>query len=332
MRLAVVGATGLVGRTMVAVLEERNFPVKELSLYASGAGDGEEIVFKDTPHGVQDVKNADWQRLDFALFALDTPLAKEYVPQARAHCLVIDNSSAYRLDPEVPLVVPEVNPHEAKKHKNLIANPNCTTIQMVVVLAPLDRAVPLKRAVLASYQSVSGAGRDALEELQFEEETLACGMIVTKEEKSALPRQIAGNCIPQIGEFADNGYSGEENKVIAETKRILGRPDLAVTATCVRVPVHVGHAEAVNAEFEKEMTPEQAKKILTEAPGVKLWGKDYPTQLDAAGQDLTLVGRVRKDPSVPFGLDLWIVADNVRKGAATNAVQIAELLLRSGIS
>ena len=272
---------------------------------------------------------ASFDGLDVAFFALDENLTHKYVPKAMKHCLVIDKSSAYRLKEDVPLVVPEVNPEQVARHKNLIATPNCTTIPLVMVLAPLHRKFGLQRVILSSYQSASGAGRDAVDEYYYETEFIALRRAVERPDDSPFPIQLADNVIPQIGKFQGDGYSVEEHKTMSETRKILALPGLAITATCVRVPVAVGHALSVAAEFAEPVSPKQAHDVLAKASGVEVLNPEcYPTPVEAAGRDEVLVGRIRKDSSNPRGLVLWICTDNLRKGAATNAVQIAELALR----
>lgn len=327
--VAVFGATGLVGENMVRILEERNFPVGNLYLFSSERSEGKTMVFKDTEVEVLSDFDEFLGKIDIALFAIDSGLSREFAPKVKERAVIIDNSNAFRLDPAVPLIVPEVNPEAIKNHKNLIANPNCSTIQMVVALYPLHRYSKIKKIFVATYQSVSGKGRDALEELQFEVEEQAVGEPIKKSEDSVFPHQISGNCIPEIDQFQDNGYTLEETKMLFETRKIMGDETIDVSATCVRVPVFIGHAEAVSVEFEGVITPEKALELLSEAPGVVVYKdpRDYPVPAAVAGKDDVYVGRVRKDLVFKDGLALWIVADNVRKGAATNAVQIAERLL-----
>jgi aspartate-semialdehyde dehydrogenase len=328
--VAILGATGLVGETLTGILAERKFPVKELHLFASEASAGSKVKFQDREVTVAALNDADFAKCDVVFSALDENLSQKVLPKAVKHCLVIDKSSAFRLKEDVPLVVPEVNGAKIACHKNLIATPNCTTIPLVMVLAPLGCQFGLKRVVVASYQSASGAGRDALEQYRYENEFLALDQAPDKAGTSPFPRQLAGNVIPQIGSFGHDGYTGEERKLIDETRKILERPDLAVTVTCVRVPVAVGHGLAVVVELEKKATPKQVRAVLDDAPGLEVAdGEDYPTPLDAAGRDEVLVGRIRKDTASETGINCWVVSDNLRKGAALNAVQIAELALKS---
>jgi len=327
--IGIIGATGLVGEKVIRVLEERNFPVKKLYLYSSEKSKGIRVKFHSDEIEVNVLNKESFTNLDIAFFALEENLAKEWIPIAQKECVVIDKSSAYRLDKSVPLVVPEVNAEKIKEHKNLIANPNCTTIPLVVVLAPLQKAFGLKRVIVSSYQSVSGAGRDALNEFIYETEFLACGEEIKKDPDSVFSAPIAGNIIPQIGSFDKQGYTSEEKKVIEETRKILELPDLLISATCVRVPVKIGHSEAVNIQFEKSIKVDDVIKILESAPGIKVYGDDkYPMPIDAEEKDEVFVGRIRKDTAFENGVALWIVTDNLRKGAATNAVQIAEEILK----
>ncbi len=331
-KVAVAGATGAVGQQMVACLEERDFPVAELRPLASERSLGKTVTFKGKEIPVEVLTKDSFEGIEIALFSAGGAISKEYAPiAARAGAVVVDNSSAWRMDPEVPLVVPEVNPQDIGLYKKtgIIANPNCSTIQMVVVLKPLHDAARIKRVVVSTYQAVSGTGQKAVEELASQVTALLTNKeVVTK----VYPHRIAFNCFPHIDVFLENGYTKEEMKMVNETRKIMGDDSIAVTATTVRVPVFYGHSESVNIETERKLTPEEARAILAKAPGVKVVddpGKNaYPMPLDAAGQDLTLVGRIREDFSVKNGLNLWVVADNVRKGAATNAVQIAEILIR----
>lgn len=324
-RIAIAGATGLVGETLLRVLESRSFPIEELRLFASAQSQGRKLKFRNKELLVEDIAAASFADLDFAFFALSEDLTGKYLPEARKHCLVIDKSSTYRLKPDVPLVVPEVNREEITRHQNLIATPNCTTIPLVLVLSPLHKKFGLKSVVVSSYQSASGAGREGLIELGYETEFLALNRTVERLKTSPFPVQLADNVIPQISKFRPDGYSGEEHKLMAETKKILKLPELMISATCVRVPVRIGHALSVSARFEQALTPDKVIKLLTQAEGLKVSDRDsYPTPIDCVGSDDVFVGRVRKDFSCANGLSLWIVTDNLRKGAATNAVQIAE--------
>jgi aspartate-semialdehyde dehydrogenase len=328
----VVGATGAVGQQMVACLEERKFPVAELKPLASERSIGKSVTFKGQVIPVEVLTPTSFAGVEIALFSAGGSISKEYGPIAAASgAVVVDNSSAWRMDPEIPLVVPEVNPKDISLYTNrgIIANPNCSTIQMVVVLQPLHAAARIKRVVVSTYQAVSGTGQKAVDELSAQTRALYNNQEVVKK---VYPHRIAFNVLPHIDVFLENGYTKEEMKMVLETQKIMGDESIEVTATTVRVPVFYGHSEAVNIETEKKLTPEEARKILAKAPGVKVVDDpakfQYPMPLDAAGQDFTLVGRIREDFSIKNGLNLWVVADNLRKGAATNAVQIAEILAR----
>ena len=334
--VAVCGATGVVGREMIRVLEDRNFPVRSIKLLASERSRGKTLKFRGEDIPVEVLTEDSFGGVEIALFSAGGNTSKRFAPAAAAAgCVVIDNSSAWRMDPEVPLVVPEVNPHDLKWHKGIIANPNCSTIQMVVVLKPLHDAAKIRRVVVSTYQAVSGAGSAAINELRDQTAALIEGR---EYPPSVFPHQIAFNVIPQIPQkdaFGDNGYTTEEMKMVNETKKIMGDPSIMVTATTVRVPVYIGHSESVNVETEKKLTVVQARELLGEAPGVVVQDDPaaqlYPLPVNAAGRYETFVGRIREDISHPSALDLWIVADNLLKGAASNAVQIAEELLRSGL-
>lgn len=332
-RVVVVGATGNVGREMLNVLAEREFPIDELAAVASSRSMGDEIEFGETGQmlKVRNVEHFDFTGWDIALFSAGSDVSKVYAPKAAAAgCVVIDNSSLYRMDPDVPLVVPEVNPDaiDGYKSKMIIANPNCSTAQLVVALKPLHDAARIKRVVVATYQSVSGAGKQGMDELFEQSRNIFVG---DSSEPVKFTKQIAFNVIPHIDSFLDDGSTKEEWKMVVETKKILDAK-IKVTATCVRVPVFVGHSEAVNLEFEDEISAEQAQELLREAPGVMLIDKredgGYVTPVECVGDGATFVSRVREDSTVDNGLSLWCVSDNLRKGAALNAVQIAELLGR----
>ena len=331
-RVAVVGATGAVGQQMVACLAERNFPVAHLVPLASERSVGKTVTFLGKEIPVEELTKDSFDGVEIALFSAGGGISKEYGPiAARAGAVVVDNSSAWRMDPEVPLVVPEVNPHDIGLYTKtgIIANPNCSTIQMVVALKPLHDAARIKRVVVSTYQAVSGTGQKAVDELAEQVRALlSCQATKNK----VYPHRIAFNCLPHIDVFLENGYTKEEMKMVDETVKIMGDDTIKVTATTVRVPVFYGHSEAVNIETERKLTPDEARRILAKAPGVKVVDNpaknEYPMPLDAAGQDLTLVGRIREDFSIANGLNFWVVADNLRKGAATNAVQIAEILIR----
>jgi aspartate-semialdehyde dehydrogenase len=331
-RVCVVGATGVVGQEMMKVLEERNFPVKDLKLLASERTAGTELEFKGEGLKVQVLREDSFKGIEIGLFSAGGPISQQFAPIAsKEGCVVIDNTSAFRMDPEVPLVVPEVNAHAIADytHKGIIANPNCSTIQMVVVLKPIHDVAKIKRVVVSTYQSVSGTGKEAIREL--EKQTLA--IFNQKEiQCEVYPHQIAFNCLPHIDVFSENGYTKEEIKMINETKKIMEDESIAVTATTVRVPVFYCHSESVNIETAKKITPEEVRQILAQAPGVMVVDNpkknEYPLAVYAAGKDETFVGRIREDPSIENGIDMWIVSDNIRKGAALNAVQIAEILVQ----
>ncbi len=335
-RFAIVGATGAVGREMLNILSERGLNLEGIKLLASSRSAGTEIEVEGTNYTVEALTTNSFEDVDIALFSAGGAVSKEFGPiAAKAGAIVIDNSSAWRMDDEVPLIVPEVNADKLRealvKHKGegfIIANPNCSTIQLAVVLKPILEAAGLKRVVLSTYQSVSGAGQKGLDELW--DQSLA---IFNQEEVKVqkFPHQIAFNCIPQIDDFLENGNTKEEQKMINETRKILGVSDLRITATAVRVPVFYSHSESVNIETERELSAEAAKALLERSPGILMFDEPkelrYPQAIDIAGTDATYVGRLRKDESVEHGLNLWIVADNLRKGAALNAIQIAEIIL-----
>ncbi|MHB8870604.1 MAG: aspartate-semialdehyde dehydrogenase [Thermoleophilia bacterium] len=332
-RVAVVGATGAVGQEMRSILSQRGFPVSELLPLASKRSAGIELEFGDKCLECRELTEDSFEGVDIALFSAGAEISRTYAPIARAAgCVVIDNSSAWRMDPEVPLVVPEVNPGDAAGHRGLIANPNCSTIQMVVALKPLHDEARIARVVVSTYQAVSGTGSEAIGELIRQSDELLEGMAP---QIQVYPYQIAFNCLPQIDVFLEDGSTKEEQKMVDETKKIMGDDALAVTATCVRVPVENGHSEAVNVEFASPLTPERARELLSAAPGIVVADDPtaglYPMPITATGTDPVYVGRIRRDPTVPHGLNLWVVADNLRKGAALNAVQIAELLVAEGL-
>jgi aspartate-semialdehyde dehydrogenase len=330
--VAVVGATGAVGEQMREVLEERHFPVGELRLLASERSAGQFLPFQNKQIRVEILNEDSFADIDIGLFSAGGAVSAKYAPIAvGAGAVVVDNTSFFRMEPDIPLVVPEVNAKEIGNYKNrgIIANPNCSTIQMVVALKPLHDAARIKRIVVSTYQSVSGAGRKAMEELSQQVAALFNGKEIEKEK---FPHQIAFNCIPHIDAFMDGGYTKEEWKLINETRKIFNEPLLPITATTVRVPVFCSHSESVNVETEQKLTATQAKALLREAPGIVVADEPqadvYPMAIDAVGKDATYVGRIRDDDSVANGLNLWVVADNLRKGAALNAVQIAEILIR----
>ncbi|MCE5333904.1 MAG: aspartate-semialdehyde dehydrogenase [Desulfobacteraceae bacterium] len=331
-KVAVVGATGAVGNLMVQVLEERSFPVSEIKLLASARSVGKTLSFRGKQYPVEELKEDSFEGIQVALFSAGGSVSKKFAPcAAKSGAVVIDNSSAWRMDPKVPLVVPEVNPDAALGHSGIIANPNCSTIQMVVALKPIYDAVGIKRIVVTTFQAVSGTGKRAIEELRTQVAEIANGR---EPKREIYPHQIAFNCFPHIGAFLDNGFSEEEMKMVNETKKIFSDPAIRVCATTVRIPVVYGHSESVNIETGKPIEVEEVRRLLSGFPGVKVIDDPskavYPVPLQAAGTDDTYVGRIRKDPSVENGLAMWVVADNIRKGAATNAVQIAEVLLSRG--
>jgi aspartate-semialdehyde dehydrogenase len=324
-RIGIAGATGLVGETLLRILEAGPHRIEDLRLFASAKSAGMKLKFRDREYEVKEVDPDGFADLDVAFFCLEADLAKKLVPQVAKHCPVIDKSSEFRLKPDVPLVVPEVNPDSLKGHRNVIANPNCTTIPLVVAVNPLHRRFGLEKLWIASYQSVSGAGKSAVEQLQYEAEFVALRRQPDSKGRPLGP-QIADNVIPQIADFDAHGNTGEETKTIRESAKILGLPDLKVNSTCVRVPVSVGHALAVTCRFAQAVKVKDALHVLKDAPGVILRsGNDYATPIDCRGNDSVFVSRVRQGAE-PEELSLWIVTDNLRKGAATNAVQIAELL------
>ena len=332
-RVAVVGATGNVGRELLNILAERQFPLDEVAAVASARSTGDVIEFGDSGEKltVKNLEHFDFSGWDMALFSAGGSVSKAHAPRAAAAgCTVIDNSSYFRMDPDVPLIVPEVNAHaiDGYRARNIIANPNCSTAQLVVALKPLHDAAKIRRVVVATYQSVSGTGKGAMDELFNQSRNIFVG---DPSEPQIYPKQIAFNVIPQAGDFLDDGSTTEEWKLVVETKKILD-PAIKVSATCVRVPVFVGHSEAVNIEFEEEISAKEAQDILRESPGVMLVDKreagGYVTPIECVGDYATFVSRVREDPTVDNGLSLWVVSDNLRKGAALNAVQIAELLGR----
>ena len=331
-KVVVVGATGNVGREMLNILAERQFPVDEIAVLASRKSLGTEVSFGDTTLTTNDLATFDFTGWDMALFAVGSEATKEYAPKAAATgCVVIDNSSLYRYDPEIPLIVPEVNPDAITMYsnKNIIANPNCSTAQMVVALKPIHDRAKIKRVVVSTYQSVSGSGKDAIDELWDQTK----GMYVPGQEKApkVYPKQIAFNVIPHIDVFLDSGDTKEEWKMIVETKKIID-PSIKVTATCVRVPVFVGHSESINVETEEFLDEDEARDILRESPGILVVDKredgGYVTPVECVGDFATFISRIRQDVTVENGLNMWCVSDNLRKGAALNAVQIAELLGR----
>jgi len=329
--VAVVGATGAVGTEMIEVLEERKFPVTRLVPLASTRSAGGMVTFGGNEVPIEVLTKDSFAGVNIALFSAGAELSREFAPIAvKAGAVVIDNSAAWRMAPEVPLVVPEVNAHDIQRHKGIIANPNCSTIQMVVALKPLHDEARIKRIVVTTFQSVSGTGKDAMDELMAECQDL---LSFKSASPKVYPYQIAFNCLPHIDDFLPSGYTKEEMKMVHETRKIMGDQSIHVTATTVRVPVYVGHSEAVNIETERKLSANEARAILSTAPGVRLYDdpahKIYPMPLEVAGKDEVYVGRVREDESIANGLNLWVVADNLRKGAALNAVQIAEHLAKA---
>jgi len=335
--VVVVGATGLVGETMIRVLEERNFPVSQLYAVASNRSIGKSVDFKGKKIPVEDLETFDFSKAQIGLFSPGAEVSREYAPKAAAAgCVVIDNTSEFRYQDDIPLVVPEVNPHAIAHYKNrgIIANPNCSTIQLLVALKPIHDAVGIERVNVATYQSVSGAGREAVDELAEQSVALMSGKGPVK--PKVIAKQIAFNCVPQIDKFEDNGYTKEEMKMVWETQKIMEDKTIRVNATAVRVPVFFGHSEVVNVETRKKITAKQARALLEKAPGIEVIDErrpgGYPTAAtEAANRDTVYVGRIREDISSERGLNLWIVSDNVRKGAATNSIQIAEILARDHI-
>jgi aspartate-semialdehyde dehydrogenase len=330
--VAVVGATGVVGNEMVRILEEREFPVRNLTLLASERSVGKKLKFRGKFLPVNVLNEKSFSGIDIGLFSAGGSISERFAPIAAASgCVVIDNTSAFRMAPDIPLVVPEVNPKAICMYKNrgIIANPNCSTIQMVLVMKPIHDAAGIKRVVVSTYQAVSGTGKEAIEELITQTKALLSGR---KPAVMVYPHRIAFNCLPHIDVFLANGYSKEEMKMVNETKKILGDQKIAVTATTVRVPVLFGHSESVNIETKRKISAKEVRRILSHAPGVKVVDDPkrnrYPLPIDAAGKDDTFVGRIREDESIKNGINMWIVSDNLRKGAALNAVQVAELLVK----
>ncbi len=333
--VAVAGATGAVGLEMIKTLEQRKFPVGSVKLLASERSAGKELRFNGKPVTVEKLTKDSFKGIQVALFSAGASRSLEFAPAAAASgAVVVDNSSAFRMDPEIPLVVPEVNPHAIAQYKKrgIIANPNCSTIQMVVALKPIHDAARITRIVVSTYQAVSGTGLKAIDELMVQTRALLNSQEI---QKKVYPHQIAFNCLPHIDVFLDNGYTKEEMKMVNETQKIMEDSSIRVTATTVRVPVLHSHSESVNIETEKKITPKEVREILSKAPGVKVVDNpalnEYPLAIHAAGRDETFVGRIREDESIPNGINMWVVSDNVRKGAALNAVQIAEILIEKYI-
>src|SRR4030042_803225 len=332
-RVAIVGATGLVGQEFIKVLEQRNFPMTSIHLLASDRSAGRKLFVTHREIEVKETVPESFEGIDIALFSAGVETSRYFSPiAAQSGAVVIDNSAAFRMMPDVPLVVPEVNPEDIKWHKGIIANPNCSTIQMVVALKPIHDAAVIKRVVVSTYQSVSGTGKRAIKEL--ENQVLA---VYNQQEikREVYPHQIAFNCLPHIDVFLENGYTKEEMKMVNETRKIMEDDSIRITATTVRVPVFYSHSESVNIETEKKLTVDEVKQILSKAPGVVVVDNpkksEYPLAIDAAGKDETFVGRIREDESIPNGINMWIVSDNIRKGAALNAVKIAEILIQKNL-
>lgn len=328
--VAVAGATGLVGGQMLKCLEERDFPVKSIKMLASARSVGRSLEFRGEQIAVEELTRHSFKDVDIAFFSAGGGTSKKFAPYAAQDgCVVIDNSKAWRMDPDVPLVVPEVNTHAIAGYntKHIIANPNCSTIQMVVALAPIHRKAQIKRIVVSTYQAVSGTGKAAIDELLKQSQAILNGKEYAGE---VYPHQIAFNCLPHIGSFLANGYTDEEMKMVNETRKIMEDDSIMVSATTIRVPVIYGHSESVNIETAQHLTPEDVRSLLADSPGIRIVDDPaqnvYPLAIQAAHKDDTFVGRIRQDASIANGIDMWIVADNIRKGAATNAVQIGEVL------
>lgn len=331
--VAVCGATGAVGREMLKTLHDRNFPATEVIPFASARSAGTTLPYGDTQLVVRELQEDSFQGIDLAIFSAGGSTSLKFAPHAvKAGCVVVDNSAAWRMDARCPLVVPEANPHHLEAHKGIIANPNCSTIQMIVALKPIHDAVKIKRVVVSTYQAVSGTGQKAISELETQVRQL---FNMQEPEIKVYPYRIAFNVLPHIDVFMENDYTKEEMKMTNETIKIFDDPSVKVTATCARVPVFYGHSESVNIETVQKMTAAECRALLSQAPGVQVYDnpheKMYPMPIDAAGEDLTFVGRIREDESIENGLNMWIVADNIRKGAALNAVQIAEELLKRNL-
>jgi aspartate-semialdehyde dehydrogenase len=329
-KVAIVGATGLVGQEFIKVLEQRNFPMDSIQLLASDRSAGRKLFVNHREIEVKETVSESFKGIDIAFFSAGAEISRHFSPIAvRSGAVVIDNSAAFRMVPAVPLVVPEVNPEDIKRHKGIIANPNCSTIQMVVALYPLHKANPIKRIVVDTYQAVSGTGSAAIDELTTQVKQVLDGQATVPH---VYPHQIAFNVLPEIDVFLDNAYTKEEWKLVEETRKIMHAGNIAISATCVRVPVFTGHSEAVNVEFSQPMPPDEARRILAQAPGVKVLDDPtvslHPQPWSAAGTDEVYVGRIRRDSSHPNGLIMWVVADNLRKGAALNTVQIAEEMIK----
>lgn len=334
--VAVAGATGAVGNQMVACLEERDFPIKNLKLLATAKSVGRTVRFKGEEIPVEELTETSFRGVDIGIFSAGGATSQKFAPvAAKDGCVVVDNSAAWRMDPDVPLVIPEVNPHAVAKYTNkgIVANPNCSTIQMVVALAPIHRKAGIKRIVVSTYQAVSGTGKKAIDELTNQTKAILSSL---EPEKKVYPHRIAFNCLPHIDVFQENGYTKEEMKMVNETLKILEDDSIGITATTIRVPVFFGHSESINIETRDRIGPDDVKALLEDAPGVIVLDDPsknlYPMPIVAVGRDETFVGRIRADESIPNGINMWVVSDNIRKGAATNSVQIAELLAQDYLS
>ena len=331
-RVAILGATGMVGREFIKILQQRDFPVSDLALLASDRSAGKSVAYGAKQIVVQETTPDSFNGVDIVLASAGAEISREFSPYAaKAGAVVVDNSRAFRMEPDVPLVVPEVNMGDAKGHHGIIANPNCSTIQMVVALYPIHKINPIRRVIVDTYQAVSGTGSNAVDELNDQSRVVLDG---GKAKPKVYSHQIAFNCLPHIEPFMENGYSQEELKMLYETRKIMHAPEILVSATTVRVPVAIGHSEAIHIELSEPMTADEAREILSRAPGVIVQDDPsnnvYPLAAEAVGRDETFVGRIRKDISHPNGLAMWVVSDNIRKGAALNAVQIAEELIKNG--
>jgi len=331
-KVAIVGATGMVGQEFIKVLEQRSFPIESIEMLASDRSAGKKLFFSHQEVEVKETTPDSFKGIDIALFSAGADISKYFSPiAAHSGAVVVDNSSAFRMDPKVPLVVPEINPEDIKKHNGIIANPNCSTIQMVTALYPLHKVNPIKRIVVTTFQAVSGTGSAAVGELNTQAKQVLNGQATAPH---VYPHQIAFNVLPEIDVFLDNAYTKEEWKMVEETRKIMHADDIAISATCARVPVFIGHSEAINIELSQPMSPDEAHRILAQAPGVKLLDDPaislYPQPWSSAGTDEVFVGRIRRDVSHPNGLAMWVVADNLRKGAALNTIQIAEEMIKRG--
>ena len=331
-RVAIVGATGLVGQEFIKVLEQRSFPIESIQFLASDRSAGRKLFFSHQEIEVKETAPELFKDIDIALFSAGAEVSRYFSPiAAQSGAVIVDNSAAFRMDPRVPLVVPEINPEDIRRHRGIIANPNCSTIQMVMALYPLHKVNPIKRIVVTTFQAVSGTGSAAVEELTLQARQILDGQATVPH---VYPHQIAFNVLPEIDVFLDNAYTREEWKTVEETRKIMHADNIAISATCVRVPVFIGHSEAINIEFSQPMSPDEARHILVQAPGVKLLDDPaislYPQPWSVAGTDEVFVGRIRRDASHDNGIVMWVVADNIRKGAALNAVQIAEEIIKRG--